>query len=375
LWLPDEHVVTNPGATILVKGSGFPPGVEVALYIRETGWTKVKTNVSGAFEVLAVVPILPPGVYTIRALVGGVLWATHPLNIKGVPPPQDASIKFLTWTINGIPVPPGKYTVMQSTIIDALYVQHVAGEPDKLVHLKERSEISIHYVKGEPAAIRWHVVNHPNAVNKDPMAKKKYQYATLDGKRVEQSTYFRTHKSMPRLLDVETAWQLKKSTTYTKRINWLHIGEVTEEEVLFDLLPPNEGIIQLISVAEVELEPPDIDVDLTNNRAKSPILELEIVPAVHKPTKITLHPEKAENPVCTTHKVTAMVTCVDGRPVVGAEVTFVVEGANPTKWSGKTDSAGMITFAYHGPKEGEDMISAHVDGLVARAIKWWFIKR
>jgi uncharacterized repeat protein (TIGR01451 family) len=103
LWLPDADVETHSGATILVKGSGFPKKEEnVVLYIRnpykgkildpylqDTYWTEVKTTNSGAFEVSAVVPQLElgSGVYTIRALEADKLHATHPLNVKPAPTP------------------------------------------------------------------------------------------------------------------------------------------------------------------------------------------------------------------------------------------------------------------------------------------------
>ena len=93
LWIPDDNMDVSAGDTVRIKGSGFPPNKNVLIYIRQTSWTGAKTNVSGAFEVFAVVPPgLAPDVYTIRALVGKTLWATHPLDI-GKPPAIPTTLK------------------------------------------------------------------------------------------------------------------------------------------------------------------------------------------------------------------------------------------------------------------------------------------
>jgi len=165
----------------------------------------------------------------------------------------------------------------------------VAGQPGRLVQLKEKSVLRIHYISGPYASIWLHVVNHPLAVTKNPAPeKKKSQVATVDGKPAERCTMHQLLKCVPRELDVETAWQLKQCTYYTKTINWLHIGQVTDEEVLFDLQRPSAGVYELVSEASVELEPPDVDVDLTNNHATSPSLFIEIVEEVEAPPPLTL---------------------------------------------------------------------------------------
>lgn len=218
---------------------------------------------------------------------GGTI--TFTLNFRTPPPPPDASIEFISWSINGVPVPPGRYIVSPSTIIDIRYKQHVAGQPGRLVQLKEKSMLRIHYLSGPYASIWLHVVNHPLAVTKDPAPEqKKSQVTTVDGKPAERCTMHQLLKCVPREVDVETAWQLKQCTYYTKTINWLHIGQVTDEEVLFDLQSPCAGTYELVSEASVELEPPDVDVDLTNNHTTSPSLFLEIVEEVEAPSPPTL---------------------------------------------------------------------------------------
>jgi hypothetical protein len=164
---------------------------------------------------------------------------------KAQPFPQP-EVEFVSWTINGQRVPPGTYRVPVSTIIDAEYTQHmplIAGLPS-LVQAVEFSAIRVHYL-GPKRSMRWHVVCHPNAVIKAPQPpRKKFQVCTLDGQVVPRSTVFETLKSRPRIFDVLTAWQLQRSVTYTKRINWIHVGQVTDEEVGFDL-QQGDGAVEL----------------------------------------------------------------------------------------------------------------------------------
>jgi outer membrane protein assembly factor BamB len=72
---------------------------------------------------------------------------------------------------------------------------------------------------------------------------------------------------------------------------------------------------------------------------------------------ITLAPETAENPVGTTHTVTATVT-EEGSHRQGATVTFTVTGANPQTGSGSTNASGEATFTYKGENAGTDTIVA-----------------
>ena len=74
---------------------------------------------------------------------------------------------------------------------------------------------------------------------------------------------------------------------------------------------------------------------------------------------LTLTPETAENPVGTTHTVTANFT-LNGAPVVGQEVVFTVtDGPHTgTTGSGVTDAAGNASFTYTGTSAGTDTIIA-----------------
>jgi hypothetical protein len=74
-------------------------------------------------------------------------------------------------------------------------------------------------------------------------------------------------------------------------------------------------------------------------------------------SEIKLAPLTAENPVGTTHTVTATVTeC--GVPQEGVAVNFTVTGVNPQTGAGTTDSSGEATFTYKGENAGTDTIGS-----------------
>jgi hypothetical protein len=75
---------------------------------------------------------------------------------------------------------------------------------------------------------------------------------------------------------------------------------------------------------------------------------------------LTLTPEDADNPIGTSHTVTATVL-TGPFPVDGESVVFTVTGANPTSGSAMTNSAGVATFTYTGTLPGNDTITAFLD--------------
>ena len=75
---------------------------------------------------------------------------------------------------------------------------------------------------------------------------------------------------------------------------------------------------------------------------------------------LTLTPEDADNPIGTSHTVTATVL-TGPFPVDGEDVVFTVTGANPTSGSAVTDLAGVATFTYTGTNPGLDTITAFLD--------------
>lgn len=166
----------------------------------------------------------------------------------------DASIEFDTWTINGQPVPPGAYEVPRSTIIDIRYKVHVDGQPGAVVTVQETSWLNIHYVSGEEPSILLHAVNAPGAVSMDPPATKRHQMTVVEGEPAPYCTYTPLLKCVPVNLGVGTEWTPVVCTDYTKTINWLHIGQVTDEEVLFDLQALPGQSYTLYSLSQVALE-------------------------------------------------------------------------------------------------------------------------
>lgn len=81
LWIHDSDIVKTGGSLVRIMGSGFPENTVVFLFVWETFWSSVKTNAYGAFNATLTVPSLPADVYTVRAGIGEVTWATHPLII------------------------------------------------------------------------------------------------------------------------------------------------------------------------------------------------------------------------------------------------------------------------------------------------------
>ena len=75
---------------------------------------------------------------------------------------------------------------------------------------------------------------------------------------------------------------------------------------------------------------------------------------------LTLTPEDADNPIGTSHTVTATVL-TGPFPEDGKNVVFTVTGVNPTSGSDVTDLAGVATFTWIGPMPGVDTVTAFLD--------------
>ena len=211
---------------------------------------------------------------------------------------QDASIEFITWTIDGVPIEEwegmwgyqdGAYGVVMgeaSHIIGVHYAQRVDGCQGKEVAVNETSEFKIAFMGGlgqytDPLI---HVANNWCAVVKEPEPIEKVsQKPSVNGEPVEYCTVVPLPLNplgQNVTLDVETIWTLEKPIDYIKTIDWLHIGECEPQTpccVLFELLVEvgSGSLIQfdMVSCAEVELMD-DVDVNPENNHACSPPLSL-----------------------------------------------------------------------------------------------------
>ena len=93
-------------------------------------------------------------------------------------------------------------------------------------------------------------------------------------------------------------------------------------------------------------------------------------------TVVMLSPLAAENPVGTSHTVTATVVNSTGTPVPGQHVQFTVEGSVDTTGQCTTGANGTCTFTYGGPTlPGADAITATTtEGAVpGAATKAWVL--
>jgi hypothetical protein len=107
--------------------------------------------------------------------------------------------------------------------------------------------------------------------------------------------------------------------------------------------------------------------------------ELNCVPGAQPVNfSLSLDPASAENPVGSSHTVTATLTDDDGDPAAGESVDFTVSGANAASGSATTDASGQTTFSYTGTSAGDDAIGACYDAdddgaceAVGSATKHW----
>lgn len=229
------------------------------------------------------VDITPSPTQTVTS--GGTV--TFTLNFEAE---QDASIEFLTWTINGEPVAANTieepYEVYLGDVINAHYKPRVGGCEGRVVTVNETSELLIHWVDyyGEVDEPYVHVANNWCAVVKEPEPEKLSQTPRFNGEPVEYCQEFGIPFCENVTMDVETTWQLDTCTDYTKTINWLHIGECGPQTsccTLFELLAPapDSGyIFELESHASIELVE-DMDINPDNNHSwNNPVLYISSDP-------------------------------------------------------------------------------------------------
>ena len=98
---------------------------------------------------------------------------------------------------------------------------------------------------------------------------------------------------------------------------------------------------------------------------------------------LTLDPATDENPVGSSHTVTATLTDGAGTPIAGANILFSVSGAHTTAGASVTDASGQAQFSYAGTNLGNDTITACYDAnnsgtcdsneLTATATKTWVV--
>jgi hypothetical protein len=272
----DDSPWTGAVQYTLTGATGISPitgtAVEKSFTVDCGSW--ICAYVSGGPGGASFVDITPSSTQSVSN--GGTI--TFTLNFATLPPPVDASVKFISWSINGQRVSPGIYSIKYglNTTIDAEYEVFIAGNPNEKVVVKETDWLQYHY-QGPQQSKNLHAVNSWAAVFTTPPSTKKSQMTTVGGNPAPACTMITAHYCEPVKLDVETTWEQNKGTNYTKTINWLGIPSPTD--ILFEEVTPFPAIVgnfTLQTWACVEVEG---DVDPTNDcSGNSIILLIEITP-------------------------------------------------------------------------------------------------
>ena len=220
-----NYTLTGPGAMSPIDGTEVPKtftGVDAG------DWTcAYNSGGPGTF-----VDITPSDIQIVTA--GGTTKFT--LNFVTSAPPTyvDASVVFSHWTINGTKVDPGVWhPVGPGAIIDAHFTKHVSGDEEGAkVTVKQTDWLDFHnngYDGQEGPPIKLHCVNAWGAVTTDPPSDKNSQQCTVDGDPVAKCYRFSVEFCETVSLDVETEWEQKICTNYTKNINWIGLPKLSGE--------------------------------------------------------------------------------------------------------------------------------------------------
>jgi hypothetical protein len=194
------------------------------------------------------------------------------------PTPPDASVTFISWSINGTRVQPGLYQIKygSNTTIDAEYEVYIAGSPNETVTVSETDWLQYHY-KGPNQSKNLHAVNSPAAVSTTPPSTKTSQMTSVGGADAPFCTMIQAINCEPVMLDVKTTWEQNKGTNYTKSINWL--GIPSPADILFDEVDPPPSIYGNFTLQTWACVNVTGDVNPQNDcSGNSTLLLIEIVP-------------------------------------------------------------------------------------------------
>ena len=211
----------------------------------------------------------------------------------------DVSVTFVTWSINGTPVPgnPGGpntfWWISPDTVVDAHYQVHVGGNnTGKPVTVHETKTITAHNVGIEGvtpgAPIIWHVLNGLGAVSTNPPFDVSNQQATLEGSPVARCTNIALPWCQLVHLDVECDVETEVGATFTKKVNWVRNPAGVNITALADLWADSVFEITsaqawtgftLVTTACEEVGEGFIDTDQSNDcSTDSPMLYIGILP-------------------------------------------------------------------------------------------------
>ena len=164
---------------------------------------------------------------------------TFTLNFE-IPEP-DASITFVSWSIDGQQVAPGPYTVYPPTTIDAEYDVFVAGNSSEWVTVNATFKVVKHY-KGENDYQSWHVANAPGSVSTTPPAQDLTHEASVNGV-VHPICYdFDVPKCEPVTFDVVVSFKIRKGTNHRTKINWFGYRGSGPDDIIFDTDSGRAGV-------------------------------------------------------------------------------------------------------------------------------------
>jgi len=186
----------------------------------------------------------------------------------GTPTPVDASITWVSWTINGAQVPPGSYTIYPPTIIDCEYEVVINGTYCESVNVTVSLNLTYHY--GGPGEFKsWHVCNAPGSVYTIPPGTISSQNASVDGVVRPPCYKFDALKCQNVTLGVTFTHEAHKGTTYKYKVNWLRYNASEADDAIFDNLLEwiewGAGIVGISDMVTSACVYVDGDVDPTND--------------------------------------------------------------------------------------------------------------
>ena len=226
-----EYTLTGPGAVAptIINGSSVPNS-----HTGEAGdWTC--SYDSGGPDGATLVGIATSETQSLAG--GGTITFTFNFEI----PEPDASITFVSWSIDGQQVDPGPYTVYPPTTIDAEYDVFVAGNSSEWVTVNATFKVVKHY-KGENEYQSWHVANAPGSVSTTPPAQNLTHDASVNGV-VHPICYdFDVPKCEPVTFDVVVSFKIRKGTNHRTKINWFGYRGSGPDDIIFDTDSGRAGV-------------------------------------------------------------------------------------------------------------------------------------
>ena len=222
-----EYTLTGPGAVAptIINGSSVDNS-----HSAEAGdWTCA--YVAGGPPDTDLIDIAPSPTQSLPA--GDTIDFTF---IFGTPEEQvDASITWESWTIDGVQVPPGSYTIYPPTIIDCEYEVVINGTYCESVNVTVSLNLTYHY--GGPGEFKsWHVCNAPGSVYTIPPGAISSQNASVNGEPQTACYKFDALKCQNVTLGVTFTHEAHKGTTYKYKVNWLRYNASEADDAIFDNL-------------------------------------------------------------------------------------------------------------------------------------------